>query len=706
MQYSNLESILIKNSQTGFYISTPDGKLLDCNDSFVKMFGYDSKEDVLSYNTTNFYFDINERNRFLEEIHEKNHVQNFSLKAKSKSGKVIYISINSDLYLEKDQSFIVGSIIDITEIIVSKGELAESEKKYRDFIENSPEIIQSFNAEGKLLFCNPIWHEKLEYTSEEAKNMNLFDIIADEFKPHCAALFQEVLAGNSLKDVGVEFVSKTGKRYSLEGNIVPLFENGKMIATHAFFRDVSEKKQAISKIFEQEQLLQTVFNTIPVCLYIKDHNGKYLLANNTMQKTLSSTVVSHHDTEIFPDKCSLQLKDTDLKAIQQPDSLIRFEMEVNFGETIKHFLCGKKAILNEENGNYKLFGFSVDITELKNSTAKIEEKERLLYSIINNSRGGFILFKFNPESECFSREYSNEFADNILNLKPEQLDFCQIFGFLDADTKVKTKIDYVKNAKNYLVTTDWKYKAPDSDSEKTFSLRFTSIRTSENETKLIAFIIDVTEEKKLIEQLEVKLKENDVLIGEVHHRVKNNLAIIDGIIELKKSKTNNEQLNENLTDIQMRIKSIALVHQKLYQSGNFSVVNLYDYVNELSNHYKRLFDNNSSKNISFTINIEKDNILSLSKSIPFGLLLSELISNSCKYGINNNQVKIGISISKNGENCLLNYTDSGNGLPEQLKNLKNGGFGFRLIDNFIKQLKGKSNFPESKHFSFEFEFIP
>jgi two-component sensor histidine kinase len=99
-------------------------------------------------------------------------------------------------------------------------------------------------------------------------------------------------------------------------------------------------------------------------------------------------------------------------------------------------------------------------------------------------------------------------------------------------------------------------------------------------------------------------------------------------------------------------------------------------------------------------------ILSLSKSIPFGLLLSELISNSCKYGINNNQVKIGISISKNGENCLLDYTDSGNGLPEQLKNLKNGGFGFRLIDNFIKQLKGKSNFPESKHFSFEFEFIP
>ena len=87
MQYSNLESILIKNSQTGFYISTPEGLLKDCNDSFVKMFGYDSKEDVLQHNTSVFYFDKNERKRFLDELHFKNHTQGFAIKAKTKSKK-------------------------------------------------------------------------------------------------------------------------------------------------------------------------------------------------------------------------------------------------------------------------------------------------------------------------------------------------------------------------------------------------------------------------------------------------------------------------------------------------------------------------------------------------------------------------------------------------------------------------------------------
>jgi len=423
-----------------------------------------------------------------------------------------------------------------------------------------------------------------------------------------------------------------------------------------------------------------------------------------MQKTLSATVFNQHDNDLFPMNCALQLKDTDKQALENPDSIIKFEMNVDFNNHKKHFLCGKKAILNEETGKHKLFGFSVDISDLKNSAAKIEEKEKLLYSIINNTRGGFILFKFNPSSDCFSREYSNEFAENILNLKPEQLDFCQIFGFLDAETKAKTKIDYVKNAKSYLVTTDWKYTMPDTGLEKIFSLRFSSVKTSANETKLIAFIIDITEEKKLIEQLEFRLKENDVLIGEVHHRVKNNLAIIDGIIELKKSKSTDLQLNENLTDIQMRIKSIALVHQKLYQSGNFSTINLLDYITELGNHYKRLFDNKNNKNIQFSIAIDPNVTLSLSKSISFGLLLSELISNSCKYGISNNLVNISIAIATIENKYILSYNDLGNGLPEELRNLKNGGFGFRLIDNFIKQLKGTGSLPESKHFSFEFEF--
>jgi hypothetical protein len=89
----------------------------------------------------------------------------------------------------------------------------------------------------------------------------------------------------------------------------------------------------------------------------------------------------------------LQLKDTDEKALKNPDNIVKFEIDVDFGKETRHFLCGKKAIYNQEKNNYDLFGFSVDISDFKHAAAEVEKKEKLLLSIINNTRGGFILFK-------------------------------------------------------------------------------------------------------------------------------------------------------------------------------------------------------------------------------------------------------------------------------------------------------------------------
>jgi two-component sensor histidine kinase len=94
----------------------------------------------------------------------------------------------------------------------------------------------------------------------------------------------------------------------------------------------------------------------------------------------------------------------------------------------------------------------------------------------------------------------------------------------------------------------------------------------------------------------------------------------------------------------------------------------------------------------------------MNKSISLGLLLSELISNSCKYALSSNSLEIKIAITDRDTSYELSYEDSGNGLPESIKNLKSGGFGFRLIDNLIKQLKGTCEILPSKNFKFRMEF--
>ena len=696
--YSKLEHLLIESCQAGTFITNLQGQLLDCNESFFKIFGYDSKEEILSVNALSFYLSADQRLKYLNELSDKGYVRGYRVESRKKNNSVVYYSINSDFYTEENgTTYIVGSVLDTTEASISKEELNESERRYKDLFENSLELIQSFDETGKLLFCNNLWHEKLEYSEEDIKSLNLFDIIADEYKEHCGLLFQAVMKGESVKNVEVEFVSKSGRKLMLEGNVVPLIRNGKLMATHGFFRDITEKSIATRKVIEQEKILQAVFNTVPICLYIKDGKGKYILNNRMMEQTLGTNVQGKMDSEIFPSSSCQLLSTTDAEAIANPETLIKYEFDVEFNGQLKHFLCGKKSIYDISKGEHILFGFSVDITDLKNSSIRIQESESILTSIISNTQGGFMLFALDSKSHTSKLEYSNKFALEALDVDSQTKDFTSTFSFLEKDVLTNLYKDTDLNL-NY----QWQ-KGTGKDAFY-YSIRFSTIKSLERNPKILVFINDITEQKKLIHELEVNLNENKVLIGEVHHRVKNNLAIIDGILELKKHKVNDAELQKNITDIQMRIKSIALVHQKLYQSGNFSTIKMLDYVTELGAHYKRIFDADNSKNIQFEINVRPDYAMGMNKSISLGLLLSELISNSCKYAIVQNSLRIKISFPDAEHAHILHYEDSGNGLPANIKNLKSGGFGFRLIDNLIKQLKGSHEIPDSKNFSFKMEF--
>ena len=705
MNYSSLEKMLIENCQAGTFITNLDGKLIDCNQSFATIFGYESIEEILNVNAISFYSNKLDREIYLKELENNKKVRNYVVKAYKKDGDILYHSINSDLYQDTDgQVLVVGSILDVTESLISKIELKDSEKRYRDMFENSMEIIQSFDKTGKLNFCNSAWHEKLGYSKDDVKSLNLFDIIADEYKPHCSLMFQEVIAGNSIKDVEVEFVTKSGKRLFLEGNIVPMLVNNELKATHGFFRDITEKSLAKRKLAEQEKLLQTIFNTVPICLYIKDDQGKYIHSNEQMNNTMGCDVSGKIDTDLFPASNTLQLNRTDRQAIENPNNTIKYEIDLHDVQEGRSFFCGKKAIYNESKNKYDLFGFSVDITELKKNSKKIEENEKFLEYVLSNIDGGFLIFTKNKMDDLFLLKYKNSYADQLFGKIEDKIhlhNFTQLIA-PELDSKLSESFAEGMNSLSY----EWHKKTETNNSSEYYSVRFN--RIPNDDSNVIVNIQNITEEKNLIHELEKNLKANAILIGEVHHRVKNNLAIIDGILELKKHKIEDTNFQKNITDIQSRIKSIALVHEKLYQSGNFASIRIKEYIIELSNHYKKIFDSEKSKQIQFNFNIAEDFALGMSKSISFGLLLSELISNSCKYGLTDNKVDITIELAQQtkGGNFSLLYYDSGKNWNSQIKNLKQGGFGFRLIANLTKQLKAEYQIFESENFKFQLHFQP
>ena len=222
------------------------------------------------------------------------------------------------------------------------------------------------------------------------------------------------------------------------------------------------------------------------------------------------------------------------------------------------------------------------------------------------------------------------------------------------------------------------------------------------EKLVIGYGLNVTDLKKHELLLAESVHEKETLLGEIHHRVKNNLAIIDGMVELKKSTEPDKHLKETLTEIQSRIKTVALVHQKLYQSALFSNVNIGEYILELINYHKKILHKSASDQFKYQINI-KNIFTDISKAVTFGLIFNELLSNSFKYGIINNALEIIISMEIKEERVYFIYTDSGKGLYADEKS-NNKGFGLNLINTLCRQLKAQINYPKESYFKIEIDF--
>lgn len=217
-----------------------------------------------------------------------------------------------------------------------------------------------------------------------------------------------------------------------------------------------------------------------------------------------------------------------------------------------------------------------------------------------------------------------------------------------------------------------------------------SVMETSNGAKFIMSIVsDVTTKKNNEMELLNSLREKEVLLKEIHHRVKNNLQIISSLLSLQSNYLNDESSREIFIESQNRIRSMSLIHEKLYQTKDLSKVNFNEYINELINFLAITYNIESDK-LVILLNIE-DYYFHVDIAIPLGLILNELITNSIKHAFNDGvkgEIEITIRQKKETE-FILNYRDNGKGMPEGFNMNSSNTLGFSLITNLVEQLDGE-----------------
>jgi len=183
-------------------------------------------------------------------------------------------------------------------------------------------------------------------------------------------------------------------------------------------------------------------------------------------------------------------------------------------------------------------------------------------------------------------------------------------------------------------------------------------------------------------------RQNELLLREIHHRVKNNLQIINSLLSLQSRKSTNQEVITMMQESSSRINSIALIHNKLYQQQSINRLNIQDYIEQLGAHLLSIY-NVGKKNVRF--NVEANDVsLDIDTAIPVGLILTELMTNSLKYAfVGREDGEIHIHVKHDGERDYeLIFKDNGVGIPETKLKQTNETLGFRLIYSLTKQLAG------------------
>lgn len=227
-------------------------------------------------------------------------------------------------------------------------------------------------------------------------------------------------------------------------------------------------------------------------------------------------------------------------------------------------------------------------------------------------------------------------------------------------------------------------------------------KLQDGRTAIISMAMNITERKTAEERVIRLLEEKEILLKEVHHRIKNNMNNIKGLLTLQALNLNEPLAIEALKSAESRVQSMMVLYDKLYRSSDFKEIAIHEYLTRLSEDIIKMFQN--KKEVKIENHIEEF-VIDVNSVFPLGIIINEILTNIMKYAFEGRERgEIVISASKKDNNVMVIVGDDGIGIPESVNFTNSTGFGMRLIEMLTNQLKGKIHIDRTNGTKFILEF--
>lgn len=579
---------------------------------------------------------------------------------------------------------------EVTNSVKASRELKESQERYKQQFNNSLNGIIIGTPAGEIIDVNPSACSILGYSKVELLEIGRQGI-QDEDNPYNKKA-REIRDSQSYYEGEKRYIHKTGREIPIMVSSIVFRDKDGNHSTINSFRDISKEKKIQKKLKSEQKFARAAISSIPGTFYVLDANGTFLEWNDAFIEDLGYSeedMFGMTPVEFFHEDDRELVAEKLEETLEKGSAQIIATVLTKDGET-RIFKLNARSFKNEDA--VYIVGTGVDITEMVDAKNSSDYHFRMMNQLFENAPIGIVMI--NQQNE-------------IARVNDG---FRTMFGYMNGDV--------VGSNINDLITNDTTRKVADKISADTFngnSSQFESIRCTkegeeipvllssvpvsdgENVIAVYGIYVDLTEQKELenkikelleretlaLRETQMSLKEKEILLQEVHHRVKNNLAVIAGLLDLQLLEEEDNDVYRKLSEVQSRIFSIAKIHETLYQEKN--VVNIH-FDNYLKSFVKFLPQQGYHNETISELNLECDETtLNLNQAVPAGLLINELINVLLP---ENSDGDINLNMTSTDEKVKITLQGCGLKLENFQKNRESELFQYKLVDILVAQLIG------------------
>lgn len=728
---------LVEQHPEGIVITDDSGKIVFINPAVLRITRIEKEEEILGQNLMKFLTPEQQKHsaQRVQQVKLGSSVPFEVIQLVNTKGEIIEMESRPAKYQYQGQDSLLIFLRDITaerlleteqirlqlaeeanrklqreieERIHVERELNAAQKNLRMLVDSSLDMICASDPDGYVTEFNKAAQQTFGYTYEEVigKSVTMLYEVPEERVEVMRLLMKQ----NGFFSGEVTNKRKDGTSFTafLSASILK-DTNGNIIGSMGVSRDISTIKNAETELRLSEEKYRAIYSQayIGIALVHKD-TGKFIEVNQRLCDILGYEM---HDLQKMSVN-ELRLKG-DLSHLPSGKEFIKRGFERVFDEQRYRDKAGNEVILNltislvKDGAGQPLHFVYVyeDITPKRRAEEQIRLQAAKLSAIFESSSHMIWTMDRNYQLVSFNSNQTKWLRENY-DTKP-YVGMPMLSGNMVSSEKYnafwKEKIDQTFRGETLKFETEYVSRRGVQHWREVFLNPIKDENDVVVEISCIAH--DITDQKSAEENIRQSLKEKEVLLKEVHHRVKNNLQVISSILNLQSSYVKDKKSLDLLLESQNRIKSMAFVHESLYQTKDFSNINFSSYVENICSNLVHSYSNPDNPPV---LTMELDPIqLNLDTAIPCGLIINELISNALKYAFKGKaKGTLDVQVKSIEDRLKIVIADNGKGLPENIDFRNTESLGLQLVVTLVEQINGKISLETKKGTKFTIEFVP